>query len=58
MCIAVVGGMKRLEPQYLREAGSMGVELRIFNESTRGIDEKLQLADAAIIFTNMVSHNA
>lgn len=41
MCIAVIGGMKRLEPQYLKEAGKMGIELRIFNEPTKNMDEKL-----------------
>jgi len=58
MCIAIIGGMKRLEPQYQREAAMRGIELRIFNAPTKDIDAKLLQADAVIIFTNMVSHNA
>jgi len=58
MCIAVIGGMKRLEPQYLREAERMGIDLRIFNDNTSSLDTKIPGSDAVIIFTNMVSHNA
>lgn len=36
----------------------MGIKLRIFNEPTKNMDEKLLQSDAVIIFTNMVSHNA
>jgi len=58
MCIALIGGMKRLEPQYLKEAARAGIELRIFSEPSKNMDEKLLRTDAVIIFTNMVSHNA
>lgn len=58
MCISVVGGMKRLEPQYLKEAERMGVELRLFNNEATGLETRLYGSDAIIIFTNMVSHNA
>lgn len=58
MCIALIGGVKRLEPRYYKEAEKMGIDLRIFNEPTKNMDEKLLQADAVIIFTNMVSHNA
>ena len=57
MCVAVIGGVRRLEPHYLREAERMGVELRLFNEPGAEMADKLYRADAMIIFTNMVSHN-
>jgi hypothetical protein len=58
MCIAVIGGVKRLEPHYLREGERMGIELRLFNDPGAEVTEKIARADAVIIFTNMVSHNA
>lgn len=57
MCIAVIGGVRRLEPHYLREAERMGIELRLFNDPGVAVADKLCRADAVIIFTNMVSHN-
>lgn len=58
MCIAVIGGVRRLEQHYLREAERMGVDLRLFNEPGAEVVDKLHHADAMIIFTNMVSHKA
>lgn len=58
MCIAVIGGVRRLEPHYLREAERMGIELRLFNDPGRDVTDKLHRTDAMIIFTNMVSHKA
>jgi len=58
MCIVLIGGMARLEPQYLKEAKRCGMELQIFSEPTKDIGAKLKHADAVVIFTNMVSHNA
>ncbi len=57
MCVAVIGGVRRLGPHYLRAAERMGVELRLFNEPGAEMADKLYRADAMIIFTNMVSHN-
>lgn len=58
MCIAVIGGVRRLEPHYLREAEQLGIELRLFNDPGAEVAQKLHRTDAVIIFTNMVSHNA
>jgi hypothetical protein len=57
MCVAVIGGVRRLEQHYLREAERMGIDLRLFNEPGAEMANKLCRADAVIIFTNMVSHN-
>ncbi len=56
MCIAVIGGMDRLEKHYRDEAHRAGVELRVFRTSEVNIGAKLKKADAVVIFTNMVSH--
>ena len=56
MCIALIGGMDRLERHYMDEAGRAGVELRVFNTSEVNIGAKLKHADAMLIFTNKVSH--
>ena len=56
MCLAVIGGMDRLERHYRREALLAGIELRVFNRSEPDIGAKLKHVDAVVIFTNKVSH--
>jgi ABC-type uncharacterized transport system substrate-binding protein len=58
MCVAVIGGMARLEGHYRQEATQAGVELRVFNQSEANIAAKLKNVDALLIFTNKVSHRA
>lgn len=58
MCIALIGGMDRLERHYRDEALQAGVELQVFNTSEINIVAKLKKADAVVIFTNKVSHRA
>jgi len=56
VCIAVIGGMDRLEKHYREEAVRSGVELRMFSRSENKIAVKLKRFDALVIFTNKVSH--
>ena len=56
MCIALIGGMDRLERHYKGEAVRAGVELQVFTKSEINIAAKLKKADAMVIFTNKVSH--
>lgn len=58
MCVALIGGMNRLERHYRQEATQAGVELRVFNQSEANIAGKLKNVDALLIFTNKVSHRA
>jgi hypothetical protein len=58
MCVAVIGGMDRLERHYRQEATLAGVELRVFNRPEANIGAKLKNVDALLIFTNKVSHRA
>jgi len=58
MCVALIGGMDRLEQHYRSEAKKLGIELKVFNTSSAGIASKVQAADAVVIFTNKVSHRA
>lgn len=58
MCVALIGGMNRLERHYLQEATQAGIELRVFNQSEANIGAKLKNVDALLIFTNKVSHRA
>lgn len=57
MCIALIGGMDRLEKHYLEEAERAGIGLRVFTRSEVNIGSKLRNMDAVVIFTNKVSHN-
>ena len=58
MSIALIGGMDRLEQQYLKEAEKLGVELRVFSIAMKDIGAKLKHSEAVVIFTNKVSHRA
>jgi ABC-type uncharacterized transport system substrate-binding protein len=58
MCVAVIGGMDRLERHYRQEATQAGVKLLVFNRSEVNIGAKLKNVDALLIFTNKVSHRA
>lgn len=56
MCIALIGGMDRLEKHYMEEGERVGVDLRVFTTSEANICSKIRNVDAMVIFTNKVSH--
>ena len=58
MCIAVIGGMDRLQKHYLSEARKFGIKLAIFSKMKTGMAASIRHVDAVVIFTNKVSHNA
>ncbi|HBH60965.1 MAG TPA: DUF2325 domain-containing protein [Nitrospiraceae bacterium] len=58
MCIALIGGMDRLERHYKNEAEQAGVDLKVFSKPGPGLSSKLGNVDAVLIFTNKVSHRA
>lgn len=58
MCVALIGGMERLERHYTEEAQRADIDLRVFNRSEVTIVSKLKHVDAIVIFTNKVSHQA
>ncbi len=58
MCVALIGGMDRLERHYIDEAGRFGIKLKVFNKHRTGILPKIRNVDAIVIFTNKVSHKA
>lgn len=58
MCIALIGGMDRLERVYEQEAQRFGVKLKVFTRTTKNLGEKIGTADAIIVFTNKVSHTS
>jgi hypothetical protein len=56
MCVALIGGMDRLERHYINEAEKSGIDLRVFTKSEVNIGSKIRNADAVVILTNKVSH--
>lgn len=58
MCVALVGGIDRLERHYINEAALLDVELRVFNRLEANMGTKLRHVDALVIFTGKVSHEA
>jgi cellobiose-specific phosphotransferase system component IIB len=58
MCVALIGGMDRLERNYISEAGKLGIDLRVFTKPESELSSKIKNVDAVVIFTNKVSHKA
>ncbi|MCX8031314.1 MAG: DUF2325 domain-containing protein [Thermodesulfovibrionales bacterium] len=58
MCVALIGGMDRLERQYITEAEKLGINLKVFTKPEKGLTSKIKNLDAVVIFTNKVSHKA
>lgn len=58
MSIALIGGMDRLERQYINEAESVGINLKVFTKPETRIGSKIKNMDAIVILTNKVSHRA
>jgi 3-isopropylmalate dehydratase small subunit len=58
MCMALIGGMDRLEKHYLEAAAQAGITLEIYNRLPSNFASKLKKADVVVIFTNKVSHSA
>ncbi len=58
MSIVLVGGMDRLGVNYQREAERQGMNLRIFSQAQHNMKSKIKHADAVVIFTNKISHQA
>jgi ABC-type uncharacterized transport system substrate-binding protein len=56
MCVALVGGMDRLERHYLEEAHKSGIDLRVYSVAEAKLASKMKNVDAIVIFTNKVSH--
>lgn len=56
MCVALIGGMDRLERDYENEAGKHGVELRVFTKTKTGMASRLKSVDVMVMFTGKVSH--
>lgn len=56
MCVALIGGMDRLERHYIEEAKKLGVELRVLTKPSKDVEKKVGRVDAVVIFTNKVSH--
>ena len=58
MCVAIIGGMDRLERHYMNEAKRCGIDLKVFTSPETRMTSKIKDVDAVVIFTNKVSHKA
>jgi len=56
MCVALIGGMDRLERHYIDEAARFGIDLRVFTNPRASTALRIKNVDALVIFTNKVSH--
>ncbi|CAH2031981.1 DUF2325 domain-containing protein [Trichlorobacter ammonificans] len=58
MSIVLVGGMDRLGEQYRMEAQRHGKDISIFSQDDASVSSRIKKAEAVVIFTNKVSHQA
>ncbi|MBO4300337.1 MAG: DUF2325 domain-containing protein [Desulfovibrio sp.] len=58
MCVTLIGGMDRLEKEYVAAAADAGHTLRFITRNERNFVQKIGHPDALIVFTNKVSHEA
>lgn len=58
MSITLIGGMDRLQHDYIEAAKSMGHTLRCIAHNERNFQGKIGAPDMLIVFTNKVSHEA
>jgi hypothetical protein len=56
MCVALIGGMDRLERDYENEAERHGVRLKVFTKAKVGLAARLKSVDAVVVFTGKTSH--
>ncbi len=58
MCFTLIGGMDRLKQDYISAARARGHELKCISRNERNFPDKIGSADALIVFTNKISHEA
>lgn len=58
MCVTLIGGMDRLQKEYVSEAEKKGHSLKCIARNERNFTQKIGNPDAMIIFTNKISHEA
>lgn len=58
MCVTLIGGMDRLEKDYVAAAAEGGHSLRFITRNERNFTKKIGNPDAVIVFTNKISHEA
>ena len=58
MCVTLIGGMDRLQSEYISVALSEGHEMKCIPRDTKNFQDKIGKPDRLIIFTNKISHEA
>jgi len=58
MKISLIGGIDRLDRHYREAAQKAGIDLSIYSQSEVNLSSKIKHADAIVMFTNKISHQA
>ena len=58
MCVTLIGGLDRLQKDYIAAAKENGHSLKCISRNERNFVDKIGNPDALIVFTNKVSHEA
>lgn len=56
MCVAIAGGVKSIERNYLSLLKRQGVKGKAFNREVPDLRKRIEQVDAVILFTGTVSH--
>lgn len=56
MCVAIAGGVKKMECEYIRLTRKHGVKCKLFNQKVPEFNKRIENVDAVILFTGTVSH--
>lgn len=58
MCVTLVGGMDRLQAEYMEAARQIGHSLKCIARNEKNFADKIGNPDRLIVFTNKISHEA
>jgi len=57
MKVCVVGGLDRMEKDYVKAYKSIGCKAKVFNTLTNSFEESLKSTECVVLLTKLASHN-
>ncbi|ADD67834.1 hypothetical protein Dacet_1058 [Denitrovibrio acetiphilus DSM 12809] len=57
MKVSVIGGLARMEKEYVNAFKKVGCKAKIFNTKSGRMDESLKCSECVVLLTKLSSHN-
>jgi len=57
MKVAIVGGLSRMEKNYLKACKQEGYKAKVYNTLTKDFQSSLKSSDCVLLMVNLCSHN-